>query len=46
MPNRLRPRIDITVSPSTIAILDDMTWFGSRGRKIDEAVIYFRRSKK
>ena len=46
MANRLRPRIDVTVSPSTIAILDDLAWFGSRGRKIDEAVSYYRRVNK
>ena len=46
MVNRIRPRIDVTVSPNTIATLDDLAWFGSRGRKIDEAVSYYRRVKK
>ena len=46
MVNRLRPRIDVTISPKTIAALDDLAWFGSRGRKIDEAVSFYRRAKK
>ena len=45
MANRLRPRIDVTVSPRTIAALDDLAWFGSRSRKIDEAVSYYCKVK-